>query len=195
MSALHLSALLRDGGVMASHLVASQPWAAWSWVCLGWQPPSEGPRAPAAATAAAGAAAGAGTESAAEKEEVVAKAEDKEGGDGAEKEAGEEEAEADEEEEEAEEEEEDLLAPVPLPTKLTPGALCVLLGQTAPLQRALALVQQAGQRRRLAAAGAASGSPGESDVTAALVGAVQAWGRTGAALMAALCEQLARQRL
>ncbi|KAG2440884.1 hypothetical protein HXX76_003738 [Chlamydomonas incerta] len=187
LSALHLSALLRDGGAMAGHLVSSQPWAAWSWMCLGWQPPNEEAAPAAAASAAAAASRGAAAESTPEKaEEDNAEAEVDE------KEA-EDEAEEPEEEEEEEAEEEDLRAPVPLPTRLTPGALCVLLGQTAPLQRAVALVQAAQQRR--VAAGAAGAPPAEGDVAAALVGAVQAWGRTGAALLSALCEQLARQRL
>ncbi|GLI69912.1 hypothetical protein VaNZ11_014619 [Volvox africanus] len=40
MSLLHLAAVLDDGGVMARHLITTQPWAAWSWLCLGWTPPT-----------------------------------------------------------------------------------------------------------------------------------------------------------
>ncbi|KAG2450568.1 hypothetical protein HYH02_005069 [Chlamydomonas schloesseri] len=198
LSALHLSALLRDGGAMAGHLVSSQPWAAWSWLCLGWQPPSEQAAAPATA-AGAGAGGDVGTSAQQEAQEADRAEEEEEESKVAEEGTQEvqEQEEVGGEGEQEDEEEDDLRAPVPLPTKLTPGALCVLLGQAAPLQRAVALVQAAQQQQQLASGAGvgAAGGGSEGDVTAALVGAVQAWGRTGAALLAALCDQLARQRL
>ncbi|KXZ56344.1 hypothetical protein GPECTOR_1g304 [Gonium pectorale] len=167
MSALHLAALLPDGGALAAHLVASQPWAAWAWLSLGWQPPvaaPEAPEAPAEATDGTTAPKAEGLKAADDTNE-----EDKEGG------------------------EEDAELPLPRPsTRLTPGSLSALLGQTEPLRRAARLLQAGAALQR---AGAERAGEMPDPATAALMGAVEAWGRTGAALLSALCEQLGRTRL
>mgnify|MGYP001807202414 CR=1 FL=1 len=58
MSLLHLAALMDDGGAMSRHLIATQPWAPWAWICLSWCPPglAENSSTPAAAAADAAAA-------------------------------------------------------------------------------------------------------------------------------------------
>ncbi|GFR47208.1 hypothetical protein Agub_g8888 [Astrephomene gubernaculifera] len=215
LTPLHLAALLPDGGALAAHLVASQPWAAWAWLCTGWSLPLPPLPPPPAAEGA---------------DEVVAGAQVVEGSgvdgavgarEGAEvEEGGEEEAEAGGGEEEEDEQEEEQEVPVqPAAVRLTPGSLCVLLGNKEPLRRAVALLQAPPRPAAAAAAVAAAGDVGRgtlggggggarggvgagglatgasAESVAALAGALEAWGRTGAALLTALCEQLAGQRL
>ncbi len=169
MSLLHLAAVLDDGGAMAAHLLRTQPWAAWSWLCLGWRAPGLPAPPPTANGHHAALSNGNGNG-------VVAT-------DGAEGNGPEEKGDEQEEEGDAEEQdEEEVLLPAPA---LTPGSLSMLLGKEAALRLAVSMVQKPKQRQQQQGDGA----------TAALLGALEEWGRSGATLLAALCEQFARQGL
>ncbi|GIL75825.1 hypothetical protein Vretimale_5540 [Volvox reticuliferus] len=185
LSVLHLAALLPDGGALACHLLATQPWAAWEWLSLGWTPPetlleacrSRGqdhfdkqyPQHNASDTP--GTVNSGGTVNTKEKA-TRSKGMDANG--------------------DGDDDDNDVMprpAP-PGPPRLTPGLLSVLLGSGATVQKAvLELVA-------MPSGGAAVTAPQRTGATpVALVGAVEAWARTGIVLLEALCDQLAQQKL
>lgn len=172
MSLLHLVAVLDDGSAMAAHLLRTQPWAAWSWLCLGWRAPGLPTPPPTANGHANGHHAalpnGNGNGVAAT-----------DGAEGDRPEDNSEEQEGDAEQEEQEE----VLLPAPA---LTPGSLSVLLGKEAALRLAVSMVQRPRRQQQQQQGDGA---------TAALLGALEEWSRSGATLLAALCEQFARQGL
>ncbi|GLC50468.1 hypothetical protein PLESTB_000382600 [Pleodorina starrii] len=179
LSVLHLAALLPDGGALACHIVATQSWAAWEWLSLGWTPPQPLVEAAAAAAASPGGHVANGS-----AVRVAAPGQAAQAANGNIEHLTEEEEEVDA-----------VLRPAPPgPPRLTPGQLSVLLGGKSTVRRAvevlLARRGDGGGASLRPGSGAAAGAP-----TAALVSAVEAWGRTGVALLEALCAQLAQQRL
>ncbi|GIL44505.1 hypothetical protein Vafri_1957 [Volvox africanus] len=186
LSALHLAALLPDGGALACHLLATQPWAAWEWLSLGWTPPEpllEAGRSRGqsrfdeqhpqhfASTSESSGTVSSGAVTKTEKENgSVSMDTDDDDDDG----------------------DDDVLprpAP-PGPPRLTPGLLSVLLGSGATVRKAVSeLVASPGGGDAAAAAKRTVTMP------VALEGAVEAWARTGIALLEALCSQLAQQKI
>ncbi|KAG2499696.1 hypothetical protein HYH03_002631 [Edaphochlamys debaryana] len=176
MTLLHLAAVMDDGGAMASHLVASQPWAAWSWLCLRWAPPmlEPPPRTTPPTTTAAAEANG--------SNQAEANGHANGNGPVVEEPDGVAEAEAD-------------------AVRLTPGALSLLLGQAAPQRKALGMLVMDAEaqvvvgERSEAEEAAALEAARAGQVAEAAEGVVEAWGRLSASLLEALCGQLAGQQL
>lgn len=200
MSLLHLAAVLDDGGIMAGHLIRTQPWAAWTWISLGWTPPMASEDTDMLSISPTAASA---DDEAALRDQV----------------------------------ETSVAAPRPA-VQLTPGSLSLLLGQTDPLELALArvvlrdedlvaiaeevvVVEEEGEEAERSVAAVAmkrrenmeeervlrdqgllrqmegAGLRREQDagLAASLAGLVESWGKLSEALMATLCEQLQEQRL
>lgn len=168
MSALHVAASLRDGGAMASHLVATQPWAPWLWLCTLWQPPADAlqepakppnaaaaaPAAPAARPTAPKQGAGSST-SATSSSRANSSPRDK-----------------------------DVTPVAPAPPQ-TPGGLALALGVTAPTELAV---------RLLAAPRGAAGAARSATTTAALLESLAQWQQAGDVLARALRQHLRLQQ-
>ncbi|KAG2436212.1 hypothetical protein HXX76_006524 [Chlamydomonas incerta] len=177
MSLLHLAALMDDRGAMSRHLIATQPWAPWAWICLSWCPPglTENSSSPAAAAADAAAAKADAAEGDAEAEAGASSGSSSSA------------------------------------LRLTPGALSLLLGQEEPLRLAASLlslrdgdvVAGAGpereaemeHERRLWQRPALATVPEDEVLCGAVGDVMEAWSRMSAAVLKALCDQLAAARV
>jgi hypothetical protein len=178
MSLLHLAAVLDDGGALAQHLIATQPWAPWAWVSLSWAPPM---LAGAAADATGGAAAAATMEEGVEADGTVPLPQRP-----AQLTPG----------------SLSMLLGQTEPLECAVSRLVLRDDDLVAVGEAevVAVVAAVGESAAadgpaVAAAQGQQEQDGDGGLTAAVAEMVESWGRLSAALMQALCEQLERQRL